>query len=66
LTELRRRRDRTELITIVMRNAWSHRDDGASWFEIAVALGVTENTFRRWHRADNSPFHAYGRESLTD
>lgn len=47
-------RDRTELITVVMRTVWSHRDHGVLWSEIAIALGVTDNTLRRWRRADNT------------
>ena len=52
-----------------MRTAWSHRDDGASWSEIAVTLGVTENTLRCWRRADNTkpmPPSMPTVESLTD
>ncbi|MBV9011071.1 MAG: helix-turn-helix domain-containing protein [Pseudonocardiales bacterium] len=47
-------RDRTALITVVMRAAWSHRDQGVSWSEIAIALGVTENTLRRWRRTEDT------------
>ncbi|HKR52441.1 MAG TPA: helix-turn-helix domain-containing protein, partial [Pseudonocardiaceae bacterium] len=38
----------------MVRTAWSHRDNGASWSEIAIAIGVTKDTLRRWRRADNA------------
>jgi hypothetical protein len=48
------RRERTALITVVMRELWRHRDHGVSWSEIAIALGVTAKTLRRWRRIDDA------------